>query len=272
MLIAQISDTHIVEKGRKTLGIAAMDSNLRACIKQINNFIPRPDLVLITGDITDTGSENETRYAWQLLTELEMPFFLVPGNHDNLQTLWQIFGSTNIPAPSAEFQNYVIEDFPVRMIGLDSTRPHAPGGELDAQTLIWLENCLHEVPDKPTLIFMHHPPVRCSVLETDQDGFIGAEILGEIVSRYNNIERIICGHVHLATHSRWKGTIISTSPGNGMGLGLDLTMKKQSEFYLTSPAFQLHHWTRTNNLITHTIHIQNDAGPYLFDEKQHGAK
>lgn len=267
MLIAQISDIHIVEKGRKTLGVAPMETNLITCVAQLNSFEPRPDVVLITGDITDNGLVSEVENAAQILSELKYPYYIIPGNHDNLETLWQGFGGANIPAKSEKFQNYVIEGHDVRLIGMDSTIPNAHGGELCEERLAWLAQRLAEAPTRPTIIFMHHPPVKCSILETDEDGFIGADKLGKIIGQYENIERILCGHIHLTTHTKWNGTIVSTSPGNGMRLGLDLSMKKQSKFYLDSPAFQLHHWTKQKNLITHTVHIRDKSRPYPFEEQ-----
>ena len=53
-----------------------------AVVRRINALVPRPDLLLITGDLTDIGSPEE--YAWlrELLAPLAMPMFVVPGNHD----------------------------------------------------------------------------------------------------------------------------------------------------------------------------------------------
>ena len=63
MLIAQISDLHIVGVGKKTYGIAPMGENLRLCVEHINQLSPKPDLVLVTGDITDTGLQDEFQFG-----------------------------------------------------------------------------------------------------------------------------------------------------------------------------------------------------------------
>ncbi len=55
MLIAQISDLHISKAGTKTLGIAPMARNLERCVQHINQLRLRPDLVLVTGDISNSG-------------------------------------------------------------------------------------------------------------------------------------------------------------------------------------------------------------------------
>ncbi len=266
MLIVQISDTHIVERGRKTLGVAPMEENLKLVIEHINQLIPKPDLVVLSGDVTDHGLADEYANAARLLSKLNCPYYVIPGNHDRRENLWNAFSDNVCPAKTGDFINYVIEDFEIRLIGMDSTIEGGDGGELCKARLEWLEKQLSEQPHRPTIVFMHHPPVKCGVIESDLDGFIGADELGNIVENYSNIERIICGHIHLPTHSRFHGTIVSTAPSIGTRLGLDLTMKKESEFFLDDPAYQLHHWTKYKNLITHTIRLNEVDGPYAFEE------
>lgn len=162
--------------------------------------------------------------------------------------------------------NYVIEGYDVRLIAMDSTVPGAPGGEVCETRAAWLDKRLSEAKEQPTLIFMHHPPVKCGVIESDVDGFIGADLLGDVVEKYKNIERVICGHIHLLVHARWRGTVVSTAPSMGMQLVLDLTLRRPSEFILEAPAYQLHYWTPGQDLITHTIYVRETVGPYLFKD------
>ncbi len=267
MLIVQISDIHIVEKGKLTLGIAPMARNLEICIDHINQLTPKPDIVLVTGDISDTGAIEEVEHAASLLRNLQCPFYVIPGNHDDLSSLWSVFGKNACPSRIDQSINYVIEGFDVRLIGMDSTISDAPGGELCQTRLAWLDDRLSEANNQPTIIFMHHPPVKFSVLESDEDGFIGADALGKIVEKYSNIERLICGHIHLPALARWHGTIVSTAPSTGMKLGLDLSMTKESEFFLEAPGYQLHYWTPHQNLITHTVKAGKVNGPYFFEEQ-----
>ncbi len=265
LLIAQISDIHIVEQGRKTLGVAPAEDNLASVIAHINRLVPKPDLVLLTGDVTDRGNAQETANAARLLADLNYPLFIIPGNHDTRESLWAQFGGTACPSRTGNTINYVIDGHDVRLIGMDSTIETKGGGELCDARLNWLEARLAEAPDQPTIVFMHHPPVKCSVPETDVDGFIGAGRLGEIIQRFPSVERILCGHIHLPTHSRWHGTIVTTCPATGMRLGLDLSMENESAFFLDVPGYMLHHWTKGQNLISHTVHVTQADGPYRFE-------
>jgi 3',5'-cyclic AMP phosphodiesterase CpdA len=266
MIIAQISDIHIAGEGKKTYNIAPMAENLAKTVDHINHLVPVPDVVIVTGDVAMLGLEEEVKRAAKILNELQMPYFVVPGNHDNRSSLWSVMGGKACPSMVDGFINFVIDDYDVRLIGFDSTVPGEPGGEICSKRAAWLDARLAENTEKPTAIFMHHPPVKCGVLETDEDGFAGVDRLSAIVKKYMNIERLICGHIHLQVNVRWHGTVISTAPSTGMELVLDLTMKRESEFILEAPGYQLHYWTPQDNLITHTVYVRKVDGPYLFEE------
>lgn len=266
MLIAQISDIHIAGPGKKTYNIAPMAENLASTVDHINQLDPIPDVVIVTGDIAMCGLEEEVDRAARILDKLQMPYYVVPGNHDDRSTLWSVMGKKACPSMVDGFINFVIDDYDVRLIGLDSTVPGEPGGEICAKREAWLNAQLAQNPEKPTAIFMHHPPVKCGVLETDEDGFEGVDRFASVIDKYTNIERIICGHIHLQANVRWHGTVISTAPSTGMELVLDLTLKRESEFLLEDPGYQLHYWTPQNDLVTHTVYVREIDGPYLFEE------
>lgn len=267
MLIAHISDTHIAGPGLKTNGIAPMAENLARCVDAINTLTVRPDLVLLSGDVTNNLARDEAQRAADTLMRLNSPLYLVPGNHDNREVLWDVFGGGAIPSRADGFINYVINGFDLRIIALDSVAQGHSGGEFCSTRAAWLREALAEGGDQPTIVFMHHPPLKCGVPETDQDGFDGVEELGAIIAGYPNIQRILCGHIHLLTHARWNGTVVTTAPSMGMQLTLDLTQALASKFYLADPGYLLHHWTPEKRLITHAVTVRDMDGPYDF--RQH---
>lgn len=267
MLIAQISDVHIAGPGMKTFGVAPMAENLLRCVEHINQQDPKPDVVLVTGDITNEGLLEETKRAANIFDKLSPPYYVLPGNHDDPSHIWSVFGGRACPERHEGFFNYVIEGHKLRLIALDSTIPAAPGGEICETRAAWLEARLSEAGDQPAIIFMHHPPVKCGVAESDLDGFIGADRLGGIVEKYPNIERLICGHIHLPAFVRWRGSVVSTAPSMGMQLVLDLTLRHGSSFTIEAPGYQLHHWSGDQALVTHTVYVRSSDGPYPFEER-----
>ena len=67
-------------------------------------------------------------------------------------------------------------------------------------------------------------------------------------------------------NTSWNDTVISTAPSMWMQLVFDLTLKRESEFVLETPAYHLHYWTHETNLITHAVFVKTVDGPYLFEE------
>lgn len=264
MIIAQISDTHIPPPGELTCSVAPMAEALARIVAYLNQLRPRVDLVLLTGDVTHSGSITEARHAAQILSGLNMPLRMVPGNHDDRGVLAEVFGPEISPATTAGLIDHVIDEGPLPIVALDTLNPGAPGGRLELGQLTWLRARLDEAAGRPVLLMCHHPPLRLGVPETDADGFEGAEEFASIVRRHPNIQRVLCGHIHLHTTTRWCGTVVTTAPSPGMQLTLDLAQSSASRFWLSDPAFLLHHWTPDEDLVTHLIQLSDKAGPFSF--------
>jgi Icc protein len=264
MLIAQISDTHLSARGQKTCSVAPMAENLMRCVVSINAFDPKPDVVFLSGDVTNNFAMDEAELAAEILSDLTMPLYVVPGNHDDRRVLAEVFGPEFCPLNTSGFVDYVIEGFPLRIIALDTLHVGQSGGLVERTQLDWLRARLDEAPDQPTVIFAHHPPLKLGLPETDQDGFVGAGELGDLIGGYANIERFLCGHVHLHTNTRWRGTAVTTSPSIGMQLDLNLMDASDSRFLLSDPTYLLHFWTKEQALITHHIQLSKLDGPFEF--------
>jgi 3',5'-cyclic AMP phosphodiesterase CpdA len=86
-----------------------------------------------------------------------VPLYVLAGNHDDRGALHRHFG---VPGADGEPVQYSADLGPLRLVVLDTTRPGEDAGELDAERLGWLDRELAAAPDLPTLLAMHHPPLR----------------------------------------------------------------------------------------------------------------
>ncbi len=254
MLIVQISDTHLEGPRQKTFGVAPMAEYLALCVAHINRLKPQPDLVLHTGDVTNNGRLEEAQHAAEIFKDLQAPLVVVPGNHDNREALAAAFGPQTCPRDAHGFIQHDIILDGLRLIGLDTTKPDAPGGAFDAIRAAWLDARLQEAPDTPTALFMHHPPAHFGVIETEVDGFEGVDLLAEVIARHPQVTRILAGHIHLSSVTTWQGTVVSTAPSTGMRLYLDLTLSR-SAYILDAPAYHLHYWHAGQGWVTHTVRV-----------------
>lgn len=258
-VVAQISDLHIGRPGSRMDERYRTAEHLARAVAHLNALQPRPDVALATGDLVDEGSPEEYARLRELLAPLAMPIFVVPGNHDDREALRAAFPET---LPAEGFLNYAVEDYPVRLIALDTHVPGAPGGLICDARADWLSRRLAERPEKPTIIFMHHPPFRTGLQAMDRMGLEGAERLERAIGPYCNVERIVCGHLHRPILRRFGDTVASVCPSTAHQLALDLVSADKISTVMGAPACQLHVWFGAESgLVTHTSYVGVETSP-----------
>ncbi|MGB6105771.1 MAG: phosphodiesterase [Pusillimonas sp.] len=264
MLIAQISDLHIQQGGKDT-GLIQAEQHLAACVRALNRLAPRPDLVVVTGDLTEHGRKQEYLLLKPLLDQLDIPFLLIPGNHDSPAVLREAFHDHDYLRTGSPFIQYAIDSWPLRIVALDTTVPMRSEGALCGERLNWLADTLAQAPDTPTVVLMHHPPFETGIKLMDDLGLLtGREAFAEIIAPYRNIERILCGHLHRTMLCRIGHTVASTCPGTAHQIALDLDPGAQGlSFNFEPPGYQLH-WRGAQGLVTHHAVIGDFPGPYPF--------
>lgn len=263
MLLAQISDMHVKAEGELLYRRIDTPGFLEQAVAHLNALDPRPDLVVATGDLVEGGKPEEYAHLKRLLAPLAMPVHLIPGNHDARDALREVFADhTYLPADG--FLQYAIEGLPVRLIALDTLVPGKGHGELCKERLDWLEARLAE-SDRPTILFMHHPPFDCGISAFDGMRLMQGEArLAELVRRHGNVERVMCGHVHRPIQVRWAGTMASIAPSTAHQATLDLADKAPLSLMMEPPGLALHLWRPGTGLVTHVSYVGTYVGPQPF--------
>ena len=254
VLIAQITDLHIDDRSPRVNPLKGdTRERLTRVVAYLNAFEPRPDLVLTTGDLTDFGTVSEYAAVRSILDRLGMPNFIIPGNHDRRDALREAFSDHDY-LPRDGFLQYVVDDYPVRLIGLDTLVPGQEGGVLCNDRLAWLEDRLGEGDAKPTLIFMHHPPYVTGMPQLDEVNCGGGGRMAEIVARHRNVEGIVCGHLHRATSVRFGGTVAMSLPAVAPELALILDSHARPDYVPSPPQLGLH-LLGTAGMVTHIVAV-----------------
>ncbi|WP_282605945.1 phosphodiesterase [Pelagibius sp. Alg239-R121] len=263
MIIAQITDTHIKSDGRLAYRKVDTMACLKACVDHLNALAPAPDVVVMSGDMTDFGTADEYTIARSLLDRLAMPYFVVPGNHDARDAMRTAF-SDHSYLPADGFLHYAVEDYPVRLIGLDSTLPGQPYGEMCDARLTWLGETLDEETRKPTLLFMHHPPFLTGVAHMDRQNCRNAKAMGALIERHTQVQMILCGHVHRPAQTLWHGTLACIGPSPSHAVALDLSPDGPPAFIQEPPACRIVHLTEDKRLVADLTYIGSFDGPHPF--------
>jgi 3',5'-cyclic AMP phosphodiesterase CpdA len=265
MLIAQLSDPHIGVPGTLLYGRVDTADFLTRAAAEINQLEPRPDIVVLTGDLVAIGEPPEYEYLRQILAPLPMPLFVIPGNHDAREPLRAAFRGDGYLPPEG-FIQYVVEDYPLRLVALDTHIPGENGGELCEERLAWLDRSLSAAPDRPTALMMHHPPFSTGMGWMDKSALANPAAFGKVVARHPQIERILCGHLHRVIDCRFAGTIAGTAPSTAHQMQLNLMPGAPLRYMFEPPGYQLHLW-RDGALVTHTAVIGDWPGPYSLRPK-----
>ncbi|MCU0885554.1 MAG: phosphodiesterase [Beijerinckiaceae bacterium] len=263
VLVAQITDLHIKAPGERAYGRVDTASALERLVLCLNGLRPRPDLVVISGDLVDGGSAAEYAHLKERLAELHLPFALTAGNHDERRAARAAFADQ--PFVPGEALNQHRRVGPLDIILLDSSVPGQSHGHLDAATLAWLEGVLDAPDAGPALLFMHHPPFRPGIWHMDRQGLRNADDLAAIVLRHPHVQLVAAGHVHRAITTRFAGTAASICPAPSHAVALDLDASLVPSFSFEPPAFHLHAWNPGEALLTtHLVPVGTFDGPHPF--------
>ena len=174
---AFLSDTHIGSPN------GSSEEDLRRTITDINarNDI---DFVVITGDITELGSNKELALAKKILDSLRLPYYIIPGNHD---TGWSESGGQGFSQVFGD-DKFSFEHKGIRFIGCASG-PYVrmSDGHIPASHLNWLDKELKKVKKDQPLIFLNHYPI--------DDGLDNWYEITDRLKQHNTWA-ILCGHGH----------------------------------------------------------------------------
>ena len=265
-LLAQVTDMHIKAGGKLSYRVVDTEAALARCVEHLVKLPQVPDAVLFTGDLTDFGKPDEYTNLARLLQPLSMPVFLMAGNHDEPEGLRVAFPRHAYLRQRTGKLDYVIDEFPLRIVALDSTIPQRSEGEITAAQLEWLDATLSNAPAKPTVVALHHPPFWTGIGHMDQVSLANPAALERVIARHPQVERVLSGHLHRAIVKRFGGTIASTSPSPAHQVALDLADDAASRFVMEPPQFQLHLWKEGVGVVSHTASIGQFDGPYPFYE------
>jgi 3',5'-cyclic AMP phosphodiesterase CpdA len=266
MIIAQITDLHVVDHDRTAYGRVDTNAQLRQAVAHLNALDPRPDVVLATGDLTDHGTAAEYAVLRQILSVLTVPVYLIPGNHDRRDVFLDAFRDhAYLPRPGAPFAHYAVDDHPVRLVGLDTTVAGHHHGTMCAERLAWLDHTLRAAPRRPTVVFMHHPPFRTGIRWMDAAGLHGGRQMADVVARHRQVARVACGHLHRPIQLAWAGTIACTMPSTCHQVALNLTDRGGYDFVMEPRAVQLHVWDPAYGLVSHLSYVPDGQEVFRAD-------
>ena len=197
-LIAHISDLHV--------SVSDFDEDIfMKAVTEINNL--KPDMVILTGDLTDHGYYKEFEQATRYLAMFESPLFAVPGNHDARNLGYQTFEEL---VGERSWKLTMDDDFTV--IGLDSSSPDEDKGHIGTPQHMWLEHQLDEcvINENCSIVALHHHIVPIPQTGRERNVLSDAgDILKTLTT--HEVDLVLSGHKHVPNIWKINDTIIINS-------------------------------------------------------------
>ncbi|HEU5105844.1 MAG TPA: phosphodiesterase [Solirubrobacterales bacterium] len=232
-LLVQISDIHVggSEDGKDPI------PRVEAVIAAIRSLPNAPDAVLVSGDLTDHGTVEEYEVARELLSRLELPLYVLGGNHDDRGRLRAAFG---LPGEGEEPISYSVDVGELLLVAFDSNVPGRDPGSFDADRLRWLDAELGAEPERPTLLAVHHTPLTTGIQEWDAINLAASdrEALADVVDRHPQLRAIVGGHLHRAAASVLAGCPVLSAPS--AYLQVRPNFHQDEVLWVDPPGFAIH--------------------------------
>lgn len=229
LVIAQISDLHI---GGPRAGNGERFSQ---AIESINAMTRQPDLVLVTGDITQVGDDAEWAEFHERIAALRPPWDALRGNHDLRVT--DLVGHRALDLGS------------LRVVLLDTS-----SDEFTDADAVWLDAELGACVGRPTVIAIHHPPFETGIWWMDVVGLRGADRFEAVVRRHSHVRHVMSGHAHRPITTGWAGCIVTVCPSTAVSVAGDLDPAHDPAETDEPPMIALHAYL-ADTVVSHVVAV-----------------
>ena len=190
MRLVQISDCHLYAdpgaRSRTGVPLRQLEAVV-AAVRSVN-----PDIVIVTGDISEDVTLASYQHAQRLFATLGCPWYWLGGNHDQSALLRDVRGVED---------EINLGDW--RLLVADTQAPRGAHGELGEARIAGLVERL-ACDARPTLLAMHHPPLAVGSAWLDSIGLKDSAALWQALAPFAQLKAILCGHIHQAFVGRHK--------------------------------------------------------------------
>lgn len=254
--IIQISDIHVfANREAALLGVKTQESfDAVAALLQREKM----DLIILSGDLSQDGSEDSYTYVANKLKEFNVPIYCVPGNHDDAKIMAHVYPRETI----SNHKHIVLKNW--HIILLNSQVPGAVHGYLDAAELKYLQHCLQTYPEHHAIVLFHHQPVLIHCKWLDNIGLKNAEELWQLLASYPKVNSVIYGHIHQVNEQTVNGIKCYSAPATCFQF-----MRNQDEFGLENlpPGYRWYDLHADGHLETGVVRTATYIGEFEANSK-----
>lgn len=202
-VVIQITDTHLMEHYDDAFIQINPEHNFHAVIEDLIKRYPKIDAIVHTGDLAQVASPVTYQRYVAYMEKLGIPFFQIPGNHDDLRYF---------PLHAPDPEPTVIELGQWAIILLNSAVAGKTDGWIQTEQLQHLHALLQKHQDKNIILACHHHPFEMKSYWIDQHKLKNTVEFTDILKPFDHIKAVICGHVHQESTTLWNQIQFISTP------------------------------------------------------------
>jgi 3',5'-cyclic-AMP phosphodiesterase len=209
--VVQITDLHLFKTRSGTLHGVSTWTQLDRALAEVQRRWPAAERLVVTGDIAHDEVQPTYTLLSEALGEWADRTVVIPGNHDHREGLQAVFPGQSC-GPEGAWMGFEEHVGVWQLIGLDTHQPGLEAGGLSDAQLEWCAERLRRHAPKPSLLFMHHPPVPVGSDWLDVIALSRPAGFHDLVRQASNLRGIVCGHVHQHFEGRLHGLPVLATP------------------------------------------------------------
>ncbi len=204
--VLHLTDPHLFADTDGSLRDTVTHESLLSVLEHYRSSDWLADVVVVTGDLVQDDSQGGYDHFRDLLGELGLPVYCVPGNHDVLPLM-----RASLQEPpfyycdSVEQENWLI-------IGLDSYVSDQAGGAVSDDELARLDQAIADSDAAHVMVCLHHPPVDMGSKWLDSVSLDNGDDVLNRMAASGKVRLAVSGHVHQAYDAEHDGIRIITTP------------------------------------------------------------
>lgn len=260
--VVQLTDSHLCRAEGGTLLGMDTDHSLQKVIDLVEKEVPVRDLVLGTGDLSDSGAKEAYQRIEEQFARLGCESFWIPGNHDSRPSMEEVAQSNTRIGSHVQVGKWQI-------LLLDSQIPGEVGGELGSAQLAQLEHSLQAAQTQGfhVLVCLHHQPVAIGCDWLDEQKVVDADAFFCVIDQYSCVRGVLWGHVHQEHDSLRAGVRLLSSPSTCVQFAPGSTLFKADDIPPGYRRLDLHPdgriETEVSRVLDVTFTVELDSGGYL---------
>lgn len=249
-----LTDPHICDEGQTIIGLNP-SFQFEKALNHINKYHSNANRLVITGDLTNSGTLSQYNIIRNILKSNRIPTTLMLGNHDNRDNFRKIFW--DYPTDPHGFIQAKESISTKKLIFLDTllgppdlAEEHF--GEICEERYNWLEKQLQTLSKDKIILFMHHPPFNVGFPGMDKIKLKDSDQFMNFIKRFPNLLHVVCGHIHRTISGNVQGKSFSIFKSTCHQMPMQQSSIKSSLSVAEPPAYGMLLINDTD-IITHSV-------------------